>query len=109
MIVLPLLILLTATKPLHQHAGGVPVALHKTKDALKVYQTPQQSGSLTVHSSAQGTIAFYLFDLEGNLVYESRLQQDKRQTIEGLRPGPYTYQAFDADEEIKGGKVSIKN
>ena len=108
MIILPFLLLTTTAKPALQHNTAL-APLHQTKEAVKVYPTPQAAGSLTVQSSSRVVLSFYLFDLEGNLVYESRLEQRGQQTIEGLHPGTYTYHAFCADEKIKGGKVSIKN
>lgn len=109
MIILSLAILLTAAKPLPQRDAIVPAPLHQAKKAVKVYQTPQQPGSLTVQSAVEDVLSFYLFDLDGNLVYQSRLKQHEQQTIEGLQPGTYTYHAFDADEKLKGGKVDLKN
>lgn len=109
MILVPLLVALTAAKPSPQAKAIVPAPLHQTKEAVKVYQKPQQPGSLTVQSAAESTLSFYLFDVDGNLVYESRLKQHEQQTIEGLQPGAYTYHAFYADEKLNGGKVEIKN
>jgi hypothetical protein len=110
MIILPFLILLTTATPVQPVSTDiVPMPLHQTKQAVKVYQTPQQPGCLTVKSANEETLSFYLFDTEGNLVYESRIQQHELQTIKGLHPGTYTYHAFVADERINGGKVEIKN
>ena len=102
-------LLLTAANPLPQHTFVKDAAkTSKEKGPLRVYQTPNEAGSLTV-SSAIDALQFYLFDIEGKLVYQSRIGRHERQTVEGLPPGAYTYHAFRADEKLKGGIVAIKN
>lgn len=79
------------------------------KTSIHVYPTPNRQGSLTVHSAARQPVSFYLFDLEGRLVYQARFAQNERQTVSGLAAGTYTYQAFRDDEELKGGQVEVRN
>ena len=86
----------------------LPAKLHKTNETVKVFPTPDNEGSLTITSVNKATLHFYLFDLEGNLVYQTMLKKNDKQIIEGLTRGTYSYNAFQNDESIKGGKVILK-
>lgn len=57
------------------------------KEPVAVYQTAQRPGSLTVQSVSRAQVQFYLFDVEGNLVYQTRLSGGEEQIIEGLTAG----------------------
>lgn len=81
----------------------------ETKEALRVYQTPNLPGSITVRSKIETGLAFFLFDLEGVLVYQTQLKNAGEQTVEGLSAGTYTYHAFQADKRLHDGKVELKN
>ena len=91
--------------------GLTTVAAEKSsaKEVIKVYQTPHEEGCLTIRSTTNASIQFYLFDSEGKLVYQSEMKHREQHTVEGLLPGAYTYHAFRADEKLKGGTIDIKN
>lgn len=92
----------------HQAAEVVPVKLQQVNDTVKVYPTPDNEGSITVHSANKATLSFYLFDLEGKLIFQTALKQNQKQTVNGLTKGTYLYNAFEKDENIKGGNVILK-
>lgn len=109
MLPLYLALLLTAAHALPTNVRYETAAVSGAKNFLRVYQTPNEEGSLTVWSTADAALQFYLFDAEGRLVYQNEVKGRGRQTVEGLLPGAYTYHAFRADEKLKGGAVAIKN
>ncbi len=78
------------------------------KEAVKVYATPNNKGSITISSANHNRLSFYLFDLEGNLVYQTPLKKDDTFTVDGLQQGTYTYNAFKNDENIEGGNIILK-
>ena len=82
-----------------------PVTL---KEVVKVYPTPDNQGSLTIHSASEAKLTFYLFDLEGTLIYQSLISKNEKQIISGLSKGIYLYNAFKNDENLKGGKIELK-
>ena len=86
----------------------VPVKVKSIKEAIKVYATPGNEGSITIRSANQCTLSFYLFDLEGNLVYQTLLKQNDKLMVEGLVKGTYYYSAFKNDKNIKDGNVVLK-
>ncbi len=78
------------------------------KEVIKVFATPGNEGSITVCSANPGELSFYLFDLDGKLVYQTPIKQNERVTVEGLVKGTYYYSAFKNDVNIKGGNVILK-
>lgn len=78
------------------------------KEAIKVYLTPKQKGSITIRSTNSEPISFYLFDLDGTMIYQTALEQNATQTVAGLNKGTYVYHAFKNDKSIEGGKIVIK-
>lgn len=102
---LAFLLALTAVSPAGDEPNGqTPTARQK----IRVYPTPHRPGNLTVETSTQGLLWFYLFDLDGNLICQLPVSGRKQQVIEGLASGTYTYHAFYHDQNLKGGKVEIK-
>jgi hypothetical protein len=86
----------------------VPVKIAKTKGVIKVYPTPNNQGSITIHSGRQTPLSFYLFDLEGKMIFQSVIRKQEKQTVDGLTKGTYIYNAFENDENIEKGKVELK-
>lgn len=86
----------------------VPAEVKTIKEVIKVYPTPENQGSITVYSANKQSLSFYLFDLEGKMIYQAIIKQNEKQTIEGLTKGTYLYNAFLNDESIEGGKVVLK-
>lgn len=78
------------------------------KETIKVYPTPDNEGSVTVFSDNKKILSFYLFDVEGKLIYQTKISQNEQQTIEGLEKGTYLYHAFENDKNLKGGKVILR-
>ena len=92
------------------HSGATPVVPVKiaTRGVIKVYPTPNNEGSITIHSARQTPLSFYLFDLEGKMIFQSVIKKQEKQTVEGLTKGTYIYNAFENDETIDKGKVELK-
>ena len=110
MILVPLSIFLTVagTNVQNSKTEFVHPKLNTHKDVIKVFQTPDNKGSITIHSANESSLSFYLFDLEGNLIYQSIIHKNEKQKVEGLTKGTYLYNAFKADENLEGGKVTLK-
>jgi len=89
-------------------ADIAPAKVAKAKEAIKVYPTPNNRGSITIHSAVQSPLSFYLFDLEGKMLFQAVIKKGEKQTVEGLTKGTYIYNAFENDENIDKGKVELK-
>lgn len=108
MIIVPLSIFLTVAVVQNNAAEIVPVEVREQKEVIKVFPTPGGKGSISVHSGSRAALSFYLFDLEGTLVYQSIIKKNEKQTIGGLNIGTYIYNAFQNDENLEGGQVTVK-
>lgn len=76
-------------------------------NVVKLYPNPSY-GKISVSANSKGKLNFYIFDLEGTLVYQTVLNKNERKTIENLAKGMYTYDVFEKDESIEEGKIIIK-
>jgi len=80
----------------------------KTKrTAIKIYPNPSY-GKLSVSAITSSSLHFYVFDMEGTLVFQAVLQNKERSIIENLKKGTYAYDVFEKDESIESGKIIIK-
>jgi len=77
------------------------------KNVIKLYPNPSY-GKLSVSASTSGTLHFYIFDLEGTLVYQAVLKNKDKKNIDNLAKGTYIYDVFEKDESIEEGKIVIK-
>ena len=77
------------------------------KNIVKIYPNPSY-GKLSVSTNATSTLHFYIFDLEGTLVFQAVLNNKERKIIENLKKGTYSYDVFEKDESIEEGKIIIK-
>ena len=89
-------------------APVLPVDAASAKKVIKVYPTPNNSGSITIHSARHKPLSFYLFDLEGKMIFQAILKKEEKHTVAGLPKGTYIYNAFENDETIDKGKVELK-
>jgi hypothetical protein len=108
MILFYLSLLLTAGQAGTTNTDIVPVKVHKAKEVIKVYPTPNNKGSITIHSANEKALTFYLFDLEGKLLYQAQIGKNEKLLVQGLTKGTYLYNAFLNDENLEGGKVELK-
>lgn len=77
------------------------------KTAVKIYPNPSY-GKLSVSATTTSSLHFYIFDMEGTLVFQAVLNNKDRKTIENLKKGTYLYDVFENDESIEEGKIIIK-
>lgn len=77
------------------------------KSAVKLYPNPS-FGKLSVSTNSTSPLHFYIFDLEGTLVFQAVLNSKERRTIDNLKKGTYLYDVFEKDESIEEGKIIIK-
>lgn len=91
---------------------GQGASIEKTKSAkrsvVRLYPNPSTDGTVTICSMADETLEFYLFDLDGKLIYQLSLKNKEKQTIRGLKKGTYMYNILDKDETVEGGKILVK-
>lgn len=86
---------------------SLQLSVKTTKTVIKIYPNPSY-GKLSVSAITSSTLHFYIFDLEGTLVYQAVLNNKERKTIDNLKKGTYLYDVFEKDESIEEGKIIIK-
>ncbi len=77
------------------------------KTMVRLYPNPSY-GKLSISVNTTEVLHFYIFDLEGTLVYQSVLKNKDRKSINDLKKGTYLYDVFEKDESIEQGKIIIK-
>jgi Secretion system C-terminal sorting domain len=77
------------------------------KNVVRLYPNPSY-GKLSVISTTSTTLHFYIFDLEGTLIYQAVLNNKDRKTVDNLKKGTYMYDVFEKDESIEEGKIIVK-
>lgn len=77
------------------------------KSAIKIYPNPSY-GKVSVSAITSTPLHFYIFDLEGTLIYQVVLNNKDRKNIENLKKGTYMYDVFEKDESIEEGKIIVK-
>jgi hypothetical protein len=92
---------------IHSEASAQAKTTPVRKTQIKLYPNPSY-GKLSISVNTSEVLHFYIFDLEGTLVYQAVLKNRDRKSISHLKKGTYTYDVFEKDESIEGGKIIIK-
>lgn len=79
----------------------------QAKNVVKLYPNPSY-GKVSVSANTSSLLHFYIFDLEGTLVFQAVLNDKEKRTIDHLKKGTYLYDVFEKDESIEEGKIIIK-
>jgi hypothetical protein len=77
------------------------------KNAVRLYPNPSY-GKISVSVNTSEPLHFYIFDLEGTLIYQTVLNNKDRKNIENLKKGTYMYDVFEKDQSIEEGKIIVK-
>ena len=78
-----------------------------SKNNVRLYPNPSPNGTITVNSTVNESLHFYVFDLEGTLLHRIILKGKEQKTITNLERGTYTYDVFKNDESIEQGKIIV--
>ena len=77
------------------------------KNNVRLHPNPSPNGTITVNSTVNESLHFYVFDLEGTLLHRITLKGKEQKTIKNLERGTYTYDVFKNDESIEQGKIIV--
>lgn len=80
----------------------------KRDSVVTIYPNPSYSGEVSVNAKTDQVLHFYIFDLEGTLIYQAVLKNKTKKAVANLNKGTYTYNVFANDESIEEGKLIIK-
>jgi hypothetical protein len=77
------------------------------KSVVKIYPNPS-FGKINISTNTVSTLHFYIFDLEGTMIYQTILTNKEKKNVEKLRKGTYLYNVFEKDESVEEGKIIVK-
>ena len=78
------------------------------KNVVRLYPNPTFDGSININAHTNNELHFYIFDVDGVLLYRTTLKGDEKKNIPDLRKGVYTYDVFENDESIEQGSIIVK-
>lgn len=78
------------------------------RNAVRLSPNPSFDGTVNVVSNLDETVHFYIFDLEGTLIYQAVLKNKEEKKIDKLVKGTFTYDVFQNDESVEEGKIIVK-
>ncbi len=80
----------------------------KKNNVVSISPNPSYNGQVSVTSKSDQALHFYIFDLEGTLIYQAVLKTKEKKAITDLNKGTYMYNVFANDESIEEGKLTVK-
>lgn len=85
-------------------------AVQDKKINVRIYPNPSPNGTVYISSNhnSDKELQFYVFDLEGTMMHNIKLNAKGKKTITGLKKGVYMYDVFSDDESIERGKIIVK-
>ncbi|HWJ28546.1 MAG TPA: T9SS type A sorting domain-containing protein [Flavisolibacter sp.] len=78
------------------------------KNVVVLNPNPSYGGTINVSTNIEDSVHFYVFDLEGTLMYQATLSKKEKKSINNLKKGTYMYDVFQNDESIEEGKIFVK-
>jgi hypothetical protein len=81
----------------------------KNNKVVKIYpDMVKREMHVIAKENGGGQIDFFVFDLQGTLVQQYKLNEKDHKRIAGLAPGTYVYRVFSGDTESAAGKFEIR-
>lgn len=80
----------------------------KKNNVITITPNPSYTGEISVSSKTEQPLHFYIFDLEGTLIYQTVLNTKEKKSVTNLNKGTYMYNVFVNDESVEEGKLSVK-
>ena len=88
-------------------SDSLKVKASVSRNNVRLYPNPSPNGTITVNSTVNEPLHFYVFDLEGTLLHRITLKGKEQRTITNLERGTYMYDVFKNDESIEQGKIIV--
>jgi hypothetical protein len=81
----------------------------RNNNSVKIYlDGPKKKVHVIAKENKGKQIDFFVFDLEGTLVYNHKMKMKDHHRITNLAKGIYVYRVFCGDEETASGQFEIK-
>lgn len=110
LLTLPLALSLAATHAA-PHVKPDPIEVQvcrRITQLVKLSPNPSFTGTLTVLSESKEPVHFYVFDVEGVMLFHALLSPGEKKAIDGLKKGAYSYDVFHKDISVEQGKIVVQ-
>ena len=87
--------------------SSLKIKTEQGRSVVRLYPNPSY-GKVSVSANTSSALHFYIFDLDGTLIFQAVLNNKERKTIDHLKKGTYLYDVFENDESVEEGKIIIK-
>ncbi len=77
------------------------------EQTVRLLPNTTYSGTLSVVSASKAPLHFYIFDVEGTILFHTLLQPGSKRTVDALKKGVYSYDVFRQDEGVEQGKITV--
>lgn len=89
-------------------ADPIKVQVCKRKEqTIRLSPNPSYNGTLAVVSESKAPLHFYVFDVEGTMMFNTVLKPGEKSTVSALKKGVYSYDVFRNDEGVEQGKITV--
>ncbi len=75
---------------------------------VKIYPDAFKRDMHVVDKDTRSEVDFYVFDLQGKMMQNSKMKVNEHYRITGLAKGKYVYRVFNGDTETASGLFEIK-
>ena len=76
-------------------------------NSVQLHPNPTTDGTVTVNSTLDEPVHFYVFDHEATLIHRLILKGKENKKITNLQKGTYVYDVFKNGESIEHGKIIV--
>ena len=94
--------------PLQKHFSDSIQILFNHNKNVKLSPNPTFDGEINLTCNTNENLFFYLFDMEGTMLYRFQLRGKESKLISKLKKGIYSYDIFENDISIEQGKIIVK-
>ena len=96
-------------EPAKKKNGKSKSSFSLNNESVKIYPDAIKRSMHVIAKENEGRkIEFFVFDLQGTLVQNHKMDPRDHIRIEGLARGSYIYRVFSGDEETASGKFEIR-
>lgn len=81
----------------------------RNNDAVKIYPDfIKRSMHVIAKDNNSNLIDFFVFDVQGTLVFHKKMKANDHETLKEFKRGKYIYRVFSGDEETAAGELEFR-
>lgn len=96
-------------EPAKENKAKSRLAGTRNNSVVKIYPDMiRRDMHVVTKDNGDTEVDFYVFDVNGNLVFRKKMKEREHQRISGLARGTYLYRVFTGDRETAAGEFEIR-